>query len=223
MAKSVFIAMPMGNGQAFHTTVSSLVNLSAELTLQGWEFSFAVLPGSSLIDQARNILLDHFLKSRCENLLWIDSDVGFTPSDAIKLLERPEKVVGGVYPKKKFPEGYPVRLVEPRNEQDGLVEALYLPGGFTRFKRSCLEDVVERYGESVKCEYDFGDKKLDVHHIYQCGIGEHGGYCGEDVAICNALRVAGYKIWVDPSIKLTHTGFHTWTGDYGKYLEAENV
>lgn len=223
MPKSVFIAMPMGDGKAFHTTVSSLVNLSAELTGQGWDFSFAVLPGSSLIDQARNILLDSFMKSRAENLLWIDSDVGFNEKDAIKLLECSEKVVGGAYPKKKFPEGYPIRPVEPRNRKNHLVEVMYLPGGFVRFKRSVLEDIIERYGDSVRCEYDFGDKKMDVHHLYQCGIGESGGYCGEDVSIMNAIRSAGYKVWVDPSIKLTHTGFHTWHGDYAQYLEANNV
>lgn len=223
MAKSVFIACPAGDGKFFHTTTRALVDLAAELTGQGWEFSLGVLPGSSLIDQARNILLQSFLESTHENLLWIDTDVGFKAADAMKLLECPEKIVGGVYPMKREDPAFPVRLIEPVNRKGDLVECYYLPGGFTRFKRSVIQDVIERYGEELRCEYDFGDKTMTVPHIYACGIGTSGRYCGEDVAVMNACRTAGYSVWADTTIQLNHTGIKTYEGDFGKWVEENHV
>ena len=222
MPKSVFIACPSGDGKFFHNTVSSLVNLASHLTQEGWDFSFAVLPGNSLIDQARNLLLKSFLDSKCEDLLWIDADVGFDSGEVIKLIERPEKVVGGVYPSKTPTEGYPVKVIEPHNWNGDLIEAWYLPGGMTRIKRSVILDMIERYGEDLECVYTFGGNEIPVYHMYRTGQSENGGYCGEDVSFSNALRTTGYKLWLDPNMNLTHAGLKVWEGNYKQYLEAKN-
>lgn len=223
MPKSVFIACPSGDGKFFHNTTSSLVNLASHLTQEGWDFSFAVLPGNSLIDQARNLLLKSFLDSKCEDLLWIDADVGFDSAEVIRLLERPEKVVGGCYPAKvEDEERYPVKLVEPHNWNGDLVEAMYLPGGMIRVKRSVFQDLIERYRDDLECLYTFGDNEIDVMHMYRTGQSENGGYCGEDVSFSNALRTTGYKLWLDPNMNLTHAGLKVWEGNYKQYLEAKH-
>jgi hypothetical protein len=60
----------------------------------------------SLIQRARNYIVDEFLRSDCTHLLFIDADIGFDPRDALALLalqiSDPEKydVVCGPYPKK---------------------------------------------------------------------------------------------------------------------------
>lgn len=223
MPKSVFIACPMGDSKSYGTTTSSLARLCALLDREGWEWGLGHLPGNSLIDQARNLLLKSFLDGDWEDLLWIDSDVGFEPEEVIRLIKRPPKVVGGIYPAKTEQERYPVKLVEPHNWDGDLVEALYLPGGMTRIKRSVILDLIERYGEDLECVYTFGDKEISVYHMYRTGQSENGGYCGEDVSFSNALRMSGYKLWVDPDMNLTHTGPYTWKGNYKQYLEAKNV
>ena len=60
----------------------------------------------SLVQRARNYIVDEFLRSDCTHLLFIDSDIGFDPRDALALLalqiSDPEKydIVCGPYPKK---------------------------------------------------------------------------------------------------------------------------
>lgn len=41
MTKSVFIAIPCGSSQIYWTTCHSLINLTAELVEQGWDYSMA--------------------------------------------------------------------------------------------------------------------------------------------------------------------------------------
>jgi glycosyltransferase involved in cell wall biosynthesis len=56
--------------------------------------------GCSAIDVARNEMLSDALHDGAESILFIDSDIGFEPQDALRLLARPEPVVSGVYAKK---------------------------------------------------------------------------------------------------------------------------
>ena len=68
-----------------------------------------------------------------------------------------------------------------------------------------------------------GGEELKVHHIYQCGVSDEGGYSGEDVSICNVLRTMGYRVWAFPDMTLTHTGTYTWTGNMAKHMEAKDA
>lgn len=60
----------------------------------------------SLVQRARNYIVDEFMRSDCTHLLFIDSDIGFDPRDALALMalqiSDPEKydIVCGPYPKK---------------------------------------------------------------------------------------------------------------------------
>ncbi len=56
--------------------------------------------GNSAIDVARNRLASEALHDGAESILFVDSDIGFDPIDALRLLARPEPVVSGVYAKK---------------------------------------------------------------------------------------------------------------------------
>ena len=57
-------------------------------------------PGCSAIDEGRNLLISNALHDGFETMMFIDSDIGFNPQDALRLLARPEPVVAGVYAKK---------------------------------------------------------------------------------------------------------------------------
>ena len=56
--------------------------------------------GCSQIDLARNEMLSAALHDGFETMLFIDADIGFDAADALRLLDRPEPVVSGVYAKK---------------------------------------------------------------------------------------------------------------------------
>jgi len=71
----------------------------------GMDINFFYLFNESLIQRARNYLVDSFLRSDYTHLMFIDSDIGFNPHDVISLaaLAEPDSgydIVCGPYPKK---------------------------------------------------------------------------------------------------------------------------
>ena len=52
------------------------------------------------VERARNVLTANFLASDCTHLLFIDSDIAFTPRDVQRIISHEEEVVGGIYPLK---------------------------------------------------------------------------------------------------------------------------
>lgn len=49
------------------------------------------------------------------------------------------------------------------------------------------------------------------------------GNFGEDYSLCIRIKEAGLRIFIDPSVKLTHTGQYDWEGDFLKYLEHKQA
>jgi hypothetical protein len=54
--------------------------------------------------------------------------------------------------------------------------------------------------------------------IFEIGPGPNRLYLSEDYALVQKWRELGGRVWVDPTIKLSHTGIRTWKGDYGSWL-----
>lgn len=103
---SIFIGTPMYGGQCagmFCKSTNDLASLSAKY---GIETRFYYLFNESLVQRARNYVVDEFMRSDCTHLMFIDSDVGFRANDVLTLLAiqtlNPDQydVVTGPYPKK---------------------------------------------------------------------------------------------------------------------------
>ena len=84
----------------------SVADLSALCTQYGIPLQFYFLFNESLITRARNYCCDEFMRSGADHLMFIDSDIGFSPQDVIALMalqaQEPDKydIIGGPYPKK---------------------------------------------------------------------------------------------------------------------------
>jgi hypothetical protein len=103
--------------------------------------------GCSAIDVVRNEMLSGALHDDAESILFIDSDVGFDPQDALRLLARPEPVVAGIYAKKgvrelasAFADGVKEILFGP--EANGLYPLKYAATGFLRVRAGVLRRMI---------------------------------------------------------------------------------
>ncbi len=102
----LFVAAPMYGGQCAGMFARSVADLSALCTKYGIPLQFYFLFNESLITRARNYCCDEFMRSDCQHLMFIDSDIGFNPQDVIALMalqaNDPDKydIIGGPYPKK---------------------------------------------------------------------------------------------------------------------------
>lgn len=103
---SLFIGVPMYGGQCAGLFCKSTNELSKVCAANGIDIKFYYLFNESLVQRARNYIVDEFMRSDYTHLLFIDSDIGFSAKDVLSLLalqtENQDKldIVTGPYPKK---------------------------------------------------------------------------------------------------------------------------
>ena len=149
------------------------------------------------VDIARNALVGDFLKSDCDYLLFLDSDIVF-PSNIIDLLLKHGKdFVSALYftrknikPMHRFLKGgeyVGAQEVKP-NE---LVEADAVGLGCSLIKRKVIERVdSENKGEPL-FKFDYSSRTRAV---------------GEDIYFCKLVQKAGFRIFVDSGTLVGHYG-----------------
>ena len=102
----IFVGTPMYGGQCAGSYTKASTDLAMMCAANGIGINFYYLFNESLIQRARNYVVDEFLRSDCTHLLFIDADIAFNPRDVLGLLavqiSDPEKynIVTGPYPKK---------------------------------------------------------------------------------------------------------------------------
>jgi len=179
------------------------------------ESDILFMAGSCYVSAARNHIVAEFLKGDGTDLFFIDADVSWTADSVLKILKRPEYVVGGIYPMKTKEENYPV-IVKTEDGipigRDGLIEATGLPAGFLKINRLVFEKMYEAY---PYLKY-FEDGK-EIYDLFGCTI-MFGRWWGDDLAFCKRWELIGGTMWVEPDLTLSHTGRKTWTGNYHEFL-----
>lgn len=105
--RKLFLATPMYGGQCAGIYARSVADLSAKCLAEGIELKSYFLFNESLIPRARNYCVDHFLRSDCTHMMFIDSDIGFDPVLVMQLLaladpNGPYDIIGAAYPKKNI-------------------------------------------------------------------------------------------------------------------------
>lgn len=103
---SIFVGTPMYGGNCSGLFTKSCNDLAMLCTQAGIKIRFYYLFNESLVQRARNYVVDEFLRSDCSHLMFIDSDIHFNAKDVLALLglatHDPENynIMTGPYPKK---------------------------------------------------------------------------------------------------------------------------
>ncbi len=129
----------------------------------------------SAIDLLRSVILSQALKDGFDRFLFIDSDIGFDRADAMRLLNRPEPVVAGVYMKKKerdfsgvFARGVDRVVFGPA--APGLYPMLYASAGFLRIKSEVLHRMIEEL-KLPECHFGVVKGTIPSFSLCACPMG----------------------------------------------------
>jgi hypothetical protein len=215
--RSLFIAIPCYDGKVNVTIAFNIARLVQELPQYGVACQMAHLSGCSVVSKARNTLAAEFLRSGCTDLLWIDSDIEFNPDDIVRLMAwaSEKDIVGGVIPTRKPESPYIATLLEDEDGrfklENGLVEAERLGTAFMLIRDYVLKTMVEKHPE-----WDYEDNDGVTQHALFDFTLKNRQYVGEDYTFCDRARADGFRIFVDPAIKLDHFGSYKYKGDFGK-------
>jgi GT2 family glycosyltransferase len=163
-------------------------------------------------DSENNIFERHLFhgKMTYDKLMWIDSDITFTPEDVIKLYESDKDIISGAY---LLASGEVVAYEKilgksiAFDELIGKTELIQVGAvgfGFVCVKQGVFESLTRPWFQSVNGTYIDSETKETVTLPIQ----------GEDIAWCQRVADQGYKIWLDPTVKLIHTKMMrlTWEG-----------
>jgi hypothetical protein len=167
--------------------------------------------GCSAIDVARNEMLSDALHDGAESVLFIDSDIGFEPHDALRLLARPEPVVAGVYAKKSrremasiFADGVTEVLFGPEAPAPYLLK--YAATGFLRLRAEVLRRMIAELALPLcNTHWGRGVWPFFLPLTVPQGPGKWH-YLGEDWAFSHRLAQIGVVPLADTTIRLWHWG-----------------
>lgn len=218
MSRHVMIAMPCYTGAVLLKTFESVLGAILALGELGVPVTLRSSAGNAMIAHSRSLLAADFLADETmTDLVFIDSDVSFEPMAMMRLLSHPVDIVAGLYPKREDPIDFHVCHIEggPRApDENGLVEVAGVPAGFLKISRHALLTMAEAYPETK-----FEDKTISggvgwgLFNNIQVG----SVYFGEDYAFCKRWGHIGGKIYIDPELKVDHTGMTTWSASWGEW------
>jgi hypothetical protein len=170
--------------------------------------------GHAAIDQARSQMASDALADGFDELMWVDSDIGFDPDAVDRLRAHGLPMVCAIYPKKGqamlacnlLPGTESVTF----GEGGGLLEIGYAATGFLLTRREVYEDVA-RHGRLPVCNARFGRPMVPYFLPMLVPDGPPGDpqqhwYLGEDFAFSERARLAGHRIMADTTIRLFHIG-----------------
>lgn len=202
----------------------SICGTVALLMQQGIPHGFIDRGGDAYLAKVRNKLATEFLEQypTCENLFFLDDDIGWPAGKIIEFINRPEDVLAGIYPKKADDVDFPVELLADLSsgeliERDGLFRALGVPTGFLRIKRRALEIMAGRSRKFRDMEY--GGKVGWYYNIFETGVGNDDWFWGEDYCFARKWCDLGMEVWIDPGIEFTHRGSKRWQNNLSRNLD----
>lgn len=224
----VFIATPSYGDVSIHYT-TSVVAAVAHLPRIGIEVRYATIVGCCYVTKARDMLFAQFLASDCTHLLWIDSDMAFTPSDVFAAVEAGKDVVALAYPKKRYPLRW---MFNPKPDADGfsvveddLVEISEAGTGFLCFTRAAAEAIEAAWAEKLLAYRIDGSqlKPQEAERLRAYFATEilDGEWISEDYVFCRRWTSIGGRIWLYPGSTVAHVGSHRFEGTSSDFLGNE--
>ena len=213
------IGLPCAGGIVSEKTTLGLFNLGKALVRNNIDHGLLTLTNSSLITQARSKIANFFINNtEHDYLFFLDSDIGFNPEDVLKLLAHQVPIVSGAYPMKIIPERYCVDISQPEQRHGDLVKINGNGMGFVLIHRQVFLDIAKQYPnlKYIPSDYhsDTPHTEAEMNNSYHY-FAEHqtpNSFMSEDKSFFHRAQQVGYNIWLDPTIKLNHTGYHIYQG-----------
>jgi len=192
----ILIGIPYHTGMTarFHLSV---INLGHYLYTHGWETDIYYSEGTILSSQ-RNKAASRAVEEGSD-LFFLDTDMTFTPQDALKVMAIEGDIVGGLYYARRYPY-QPLVYCEDLVEVNGKFRALSLPDmpsgpfkceglgcGFLYIRHSTLEKIFAEHPHP----FNYMDTML-------------GEQLGEDLAFFHRVNKMGLTVICDPTVDVGH-------------------
>jgi len=213
---SVMIGLPAYGGNISDKTTSGLFGLGKTFVRNNIEHAILISANESLITKGRSKIANIFLNNtNLEYLFFLDSDIGFSPEDVLKLLSHNKQIVCGAYPMKTIPLKWNFTLTEPQKREGNLVSIERIGIGFSLIHRSVFEKIIEKFGNELRFRadensigYDITEREKNNSYHFFTEMKIDDVYLSEDLSFFTRAKMCGIQPWMDVSINLCHVGSH---------------
>jgi hypothetical protein len=190
----IYFGVPAYGGQVTASFLTSWIALQSQLVRHGPKFTFLCIQNESLITRARNQIVARMMNDpTATHLMFIDSDIVFTPDDFYRLLFWNQELVTATYSTKSvdwdkvarqsadgmdpkditksfgrasynlLPNGHRIESDGTQGPKGTLIEAYDATTGFMLIKRQTIQAIINAHPE---LEYDPGKGRSGNERTY---------------------------------------------------------
>jgi hypothetical protein len=244
---NVFFALPCYDSHVTEPFMMSFLQALLYYKEIGLKYSVCTI-SDSLINRARNNLVAKFMGNESfTHMVFIDVDLQFDKEAILKLLWHDKDIMTASYPIKEinwdrvkegaqneiepkdlmeYASRYVVHLTEPGNNKlnvdNGAIECFEAGTGFMVIKREVFDKMFKKY-KKLKYKDDTGalsgNEAENAYALFNSYVDETGRFLSEDYGFCRYWQKMGGKVWVDPTINLTHFGRIKYVGKMLEFLK----
>jgi len=242
----VYIPVICYNHIANTEYMMSLISLTWALKERGISFTLLPIVFESLIPRARNAAVAYFMSDPdATHLLFIDSDIEFTPESVLKLLSVDKNVVCAGYAQKALlmdnvkavinsgsedlelvtRTSVHIKLpISQKNQETNLIEGYYATTGFLLLKREIISKMIGTYPDRHyvnDIDGYMGAKAEYFYDLFRINIhSETKRYESEDYGFSSLLHELKEPIWVYTDISLKHYGWFGYPANLKKQIDV---
>jgi len=223
--KAICLCILTYNATIMTRTMTCLLQALTQCAEKGWGFTYILREADSMVARGRSLLASQFLvnpnAANCSDLVFVDTDLEWKANEFVRLCEHDVDIVGGAYPYKDDSGDFPLRWpADGLMEKNGLWEVQAVTPGFLRISRRCLEKIAkdqpwlefkDRFNPEGQRSWMFFDNLQRPSGVYDEGyiFAEHA-------------HQAGFKVYLDPDLNLTHIGLRAYNhGTIRQWLERK--
>lgn len=233
MRQGILFCTPCYGGMVTTAHLQACLNLKEELTKIGLDHDWLHGANESLIGRARCEMTRTYLETDYSHMMWLDADIDFTPEDVAKVWNLEADIGVGVYRMKSKDSWFAAwkdgKLVENLNLFEGPIAVEFAGTGFMLITREAILKVIEALEEFERKAYSLleltltDEQRIILETLLQFAAPQYQGPHGmtpalymtpiwnkclesEDYHFCRIAREAGFKVIMDPTVRLGHIG-----------------
>lgn len=228
MTPNVLLAIPAyGNQVSIATlnTTHSLIQMFSSKGIRGGIAAFSYPD----VSESRNILLTGWYDGcpDATHLLFIDSDMGFSPLVVEQMLVFNEPMVGAIYPKKTLPVQWAASgLAEKDVKRNGnFMTVAGLGMGCFLIRRDAIDTMLEKMPELIDTRMQFhaakdmlGGRIIRAFDPFDNPDDNQAGKLSEDLAFCQRWRTCGGDVWASLDNEIEHVGNYSYKANYIQHI-----
>lgn len=213
----VFVGMPKKDDNIPDCTRALWASVETGKKLGRFTFQSATCTGFSS-NKNRNILTALALDSDAGVMLQLDADMNLGEDQLLSILNRNEKIVGGLYPKKRISlrqDWVANFAVGSSMRPDGLWQCVDIGAGALRVDLDVVEAMIEKFPETAYFCEDEPWRNVVMHDLWSAGVinedwrkdgKPYARYLTDDFFFCWRARQCGFPIWADTRAQCGHIG-----------------